>query len=65
MISDLIDPLGDLDDGQVSVRVGLAEGVKPRDARELLHKAVQLFHQLSVVVVVCQLWLKQLRALWR
>ena len=65
MISDLIDPLGDLDDGQVSVLVGLAEGVKPRDARELLHKAVQLFHQLSVVVVVCQLWLKQLRALWR
>lgn len=65
MISDLIDPLGDLDDGQVPVLVGLAEGVKPRDARELLHKAVQLFHQLSVVVVVCQLWLKQLRALWR
>ena len=65
MISDLIDPLGDLDDSQVPVLVGLAEGVKPRDVRELLHKAVQLFHQLSVVVVVCQLWLKQLRALWR
>ena len=65
MISDLINPLGYLDDSQVPILVGLAEGVKPRDARELLHEAVQFLHQLSVVVVVCQLWLKQLCALWR
>ena len=65
MISDLIDPLGDLDDSQVPVLVGLAKGVKPRDARELLHEVVKFLHQLSVVVVVCQLWLKQLCALWR
>ena len=59
----LIDPLGDLDDGQVPVLVGLAEDVEPRDVRELGHEAVQLVHQLGVVVVVSQLRLKQLCAL--
>ena len=65
MIFDLINPLGYLDDSQVPILVSLAEGVKPGDARELLHEAVQLLHQLSVVVVICQLWLKQLCAIWR
>ena len=59
----LIDPLCDLDDGQVPVLVGLADRVDPRDVRELCHEAVQLVHQLGVVVVVSQLRLKQLCAL--
>lgn len=61
----LIDPLGDLDDGQVPVLVGLAEGVEPGEVRELLHEAVQLVHQLGVVVIVSQLGLKLPRGLWR
>ena len=49
-----MDPLAELDDGQVPALVGLTERVEPGELGELLHEALKLVHELGVVVVVGQ-----------